>query len=86
MIESYTQPSHIVVTPKNEILIAIRENSELYSRLIPSIMALDFQIWRYCIPESKEQKLWLWFFALCLGGLSATFILATLVRFAIAIY
>jgi len=49
-------------------------------------MALDFQIWRYCIPESKEQKRWLWFFALCLGGQSATFILATLVRFAIAIY
>jgi hypothetical protein len=29
-------------------------------------------------PFTEKQKQWLWFVALCLGGLSATFILATL--------
>jgi hypothetical protein len=49
-------------------------------------MELNFQIWKYCIPEFKEQKQWLWFVAFCLGVVSATFALATLVRLAISIH
>jgi uncharacterized membrane protein len=34
---------------------------------------------------TEKQKQWLWFIALCLGGLSATFVLAALVRWAVSI-
>jgi uncharacterized membrane protein len=35
-------------------------------------------------PFTEKQKQWLWFVALALGGLTATFVLATLVRWAIS--
>ena len=36
-------------------------------------------------PFTEKQKQWLWFVALCLGGLSATFALSTLVRWVVSI-
>ena len=36
-------------------------------------------------PFTKNQKQWLWFVALCLGGLSVTYALATLVRWTVSI-
>jgi hypothetical protein len=36
-------------------------------------------------PFTKKQKQWLWFVALCLGGLTATFALAILARWAVSI-
>jgi len=36
-------------------------------------------------PFTKKQKQWLWFAALYLSGLTATFLLATLVRWAVYI-
>jgi hypothetical protein len=36
-------------------------------------------------PITEKQKQWLWFVALCLGGLSATFLLVTLVRWVISV-
>jgi hypothetical protein len=36
-------------------------------------------------PFTKKQKQWLWFTALCSVGLTATFTLATLVRWVVSI-
>jgi CHASE1-domain containing sensor protein len=36
-------------------------------------------------PFTEKQKQWLWFVALCLGGLSATFALAAIVRCVVSI-
>jgi hypothetical protein len=36
-------------------------------------------------PFTEKQKQWLWFAALCFVGLSATFLLATLVRWVVYI-
>jgi hypothetical protein len=44
-----------------------------------------FEVKRLMKPFTEKQKQWLWFVALCLGGLSATFALAAIVRLAISI-
>jgi len=36
-------------------------------------------------PFTEKQRQWLWFFALCLGGLAATFALTTIVRWVVYI-
>lgn len=36
-------------------------------------------------PFTEKQRQWLWFIALCLGGLAVTFALATIVRWVVYI-